>query len=59
MNLEQLKSQLASLEQELEGAKASFYRAEGAIAIVKHSIAQLEAPVDKDAKSPEAKPKKG
>jgi hypothetical protein len=60
MNLEQLKQQQASLEQELEAGKAQFYRAEGALAIVKHNIAALEAEANKAAqeKPKDAEPKK-
>lgn len=57
MNLEQLKQQQASLEQELEAGKAQFYRAEGALAIVKHNIAQLEKAEKEDVKQPEPKKK--
>lgn len=48
MNLEQLKSQQASLEQEQEAAKAAFYRTEGALAIVKAQITDLEKEISKN-----------
>lgn len=53
MNIEQLRKQQSSLEQELEAGKAMFYRAEGALAIVKHQISELEAEASKqDADKP-------
>lgn len=52
MNLEQLRNQEKSLEQEMEGAKASFYRAEGALAIVKHQIVEAEKVADTKVEKP-------
>ncbi len=59
MNIEQLRNQQTSLEQELETGKATFYRAEGALAIIKHQIAALEAEASKPVDEPvKAEPKK-
>ena len=43
LELEQLQTQLASTETELEQAKAHVYRCDGALQMLKHMIAQIKA----------------
>jgi hypothetical protein len=60
MTTEKLRQQIASLETELENAKAMFYRAEGAMTLAKAQLAQLEAePAKASEDAPKVEKKKG